>query len=75
MDRNCPREPAYAYVDPDTFFPVEMHEVVNIIALPRGPVVSFRVVMRVVTFEYLPRTAPTARSPTSRRNTRNMSGP
>jgi hypothetical protein len=55
-DPNCPREPAYAYVDPDTFVPVEMHGFI-IFGPPGGPAVSVRLVMRIVTFEYLPRTA------------------
>jgi hypothetical protein len=55
-DPTCPREPAYAYVDPDTFVPVEMHGFL-IIGPPGGPVVWVRLVMRIVTFEYLARTA------------------
>jgi hypothetical protein len=54
-DPSCPHEPAYAYVDPETFLPVEMHGF-GIIGPPSGPVESVRLVTRVVTFEYLPRT-------------------
>jgi hypothetical protein len=55
-DPNCPREPSYAYVDPETFYPVETHGF-GVIAPPGGPGVWVRVVMRYATFEYLPRTA------------------
>jgi hypothetical protein len=54
-DPNCPREPTYAYVDPETFYPVRVES-------PHGyivddSVVQFHFVLRILTFEYLPRTA------------------
>jgi hypothetical protein len=51
----CPREPSYAYVDPETFYPVETH----------GPAIAgvgsrvfarLHIVKRILTYEYLPRT-------------------
>jgi hypothetical protein len=51
----CPGEPAYWYVDPETFYPVETHAP-GVMALP-GRVVRFHVVIRYPVFEYLPRTA------------------
>jgi hypothetical protein len=54
---SCPREPTYAYVDPETFYPVETHGPA-FIALVGGPVVArLHLVVRHLTFEYLPRTA------------------
>ena len=47
----CPHEPIYLYVDPDTFYPVEIHGYGSIDGL------WARVVMRYLTYEYLPRTA------------------
>jgi hypothetical protein len=46
-DQFCLREPTYAYVDPDTFVPVEIHppEYLGVCS-----------VVRFLTFEYLPRT-------------------
>jgi hypothetical protein len=55
-DPSCPREPLYWYVDPGTFYPVET-EGPGAIAPPGRPVVRLHVVMRYLTFEYLPRTA------------------
>jgi hypothetical protein len=55
-DPGCPREPAYWYVDPETFYPVET-DGSGVIAPPGRPVVRLRSVMRYLTFEYLPRTA------------------
>lgn len=46
--RGCPREPAYVYVDPRSFQPVEMH-------LPLGG--GVRDIMRFTTYEHLSRTA------------------
>lgn len=54
-DPSCPREPSYAYVDSETFYPVRLE-------IPRGVIQtgsvvhSFRGVVRTLTFEYLPRT-------------------
>jgi hypothetical protein len=53
----CPREPAYTYVDPETFYPVETDCHCGFIAPPDRPVVRLHIVMRYMTFEYLPRTA------------------
>ena len=47
----CPREPTYLYVDPDTFSPVEIHGYASILGL------WHRIVIRFLTYEYLPRTA------------------
>jgi hypothetical protein len=55
-DPNCPRETPYWYVDPETFYPVETVGS-GVIAPPGGPVVQFHIVIRFLTFEYLPRTA------------------
>jgi hypothetical protein len=71
---NCPREPAYAYVDPDTFFPVEMHGSV-FFGPPAGPVVLVRLVMRIVRFEYLPRTAANLALTNIRAQQPNAAGP
>jgi hypothetical protein len=52
----CPSEPTYVYVDPETFYPVEIH----------GPEIRgagsrlfarLHIVQRILTYEYLPRTA------------------
>jgi hypothetical protein len=48
--------PAFAFVDPETFQPVEIHGRGGI-ALPGAPPVPLRQVDRYLTFEYLPRTA------------------
>jgi hypothetical protein len=47
----CPREPIYLYVDPETFYPVEIHGYGSIDGL------WVRIVTRYLTYEYLPRTA------------------
>jgi hypothetical protein len=53
----CPREPGYAYVDPETFYPVRTESAQGLVARVGGPVlVRFRIVERILTFEYLPRT-------------------
>jgi hypothetical protein len=52
-DAGCPNEPAYMFVDPETFYPVESHGL-GLIVLDR--VAWFRAVRRELTFEYLPRT-------------------
>jgi hypothetical protein len=60
---NCPREPAYAYVDPETFYPVEFVATSYQVEIVGGPGTSsyshvrVRDVMRFSIFEYLPRTA------------------
>jgi hypothetical protein len=53
----CPREPGYAYVDPETFYPVQTESPQGFIAQSGGPVVRLHVVERIVTYEYLPRTS------------------
>lgn len=60
---NCPREPAYVYVDPESFYPVEWVATFYQVEIVGGPgtssysQVGFRDVMRYSVFEYLPRTA------------------
>jgi hypothetical protein len=62
----CPdnRSPSYAYVDPDSFFPVEEHGVGHVGPAPGNKfgdstdrLARFLIVKRYLTFEYLPRTA------------------
>jgi hypothetical protein len=53
---DCSREPSYAYVDPDTFAPVQSESPHGGINPPGGPFVRLHVVMRTLTYEYLPRT-------------------
>jgi HYR domain len=56
-DSNCQRKPAYAYVDPETFYPVQVEcEDCGIIAAPDEPVVRRGMVMHWLTYELLPRT-------------------
>lgn len=47
----CPRESTYLYVDPETFYPVEIHGYASIVGL------WHQIVIRYLTYEYLPRTA------------------
>ena len=60
---NCPRGPVYLYVDPETFYPVEMVATFDQVEIAGGPGTSsyshvrVRDVTRYLTFEYLPRTA------------------
>jgi hypothetical protein len=61
---NCPHEPLYVYVDPETFYPVAFDRTdtqVEIIGGPGGSSshrqVRARDVTRYLKFEYLPRTA------------------
>jgi hypothetical protein len=53
---DCEPEPVYAYVDPETFYPIRV-EGPGAINPPGGPLLKFHVVDRYLTFEYLPRTA------------------
>jgi hypothetical protein len=59
---NCPREPVYAYVDPETFYPVAFDATISQVEIAGGPrgssyrLVRVRDVARYQTFEYLPRT-------------------
>jgi hypothetical protein len=50
----CP--PAFVYVDPETFYPVQTDAFATFAPIG-GPVTRFRSVTRYLTFEYLPRTA------------------
>ena len=54
----CADEPSYAYVDTETFYPVETRGLGGIVPA-RGPVVPLQMVIRFITVEYLPRTAAT----------------
>ena len=60
---NCPRGPVYLYVDPETFYPVEIVATFDQVEIVGGPGTSsyshvrVRDVTRYATFEYLPRTA------------------
>jgi hypothetical protein len=56
---DCPScEPAYVYVDPDTFYPVRTESAIGVSAQAGGPfVVRFHVVQKILTYEYLPRIA------------------
>ena len=53
--RGCPREPLFWYVDPKTFHPVKMEGPAVIDRPGKGPV-RLHVVMRMLAYEYLPRT-------------------
>jgi hypothetical protein len=53
---DCADEPSYAYVDTETFYPVETRGLGGIVP-PGGTAVPLRLVIRYLTFEYLPRTA------------------
>jgi HYR domain len=49
---SCPRKPTYAYVDPETFYPVQIEcEDCGGIALPGRPVMRFHIVTRYLTYE------------------------
>lgn len=56
----CLPEPSYAYVDPETFYPVRLDSPHGAIAPGDGrPIVRVHLVMRTLLFEYLPRTPTT----------------
>jgi hypothetical protein len=55
-DPICASESGYAYVDPETLYPVEMRGLGGIGPVGGRRVVSFHIVDRFVIFEYLPRT-------------------
>jgi hypothetical protein len=59
FDPSCPRKPNYAYVDPETFYPVQIEcEDCGGIALPGRPVLRLHMVTRFLAYEpLLPRTA------------------
>jgi len=52
----CPPQPLYVYVDPDTFYPVEVRAVPDV-NLDGVHVVRVTLDIRYLTYEYLPRTA------------------
>jgi hypothetical protein len=52
----CSQEPGYAYVDPETFYPVRTEGPGFIAQVSGSEVVRLRIVERFLTFEYLPRT-------------------
>jgi hypothetical protein len=56
---SCPRKPNYAYVDPETFYPVQIEcEDCGVIALPGRPVLRLHMLTRFLTYQPdLPRTA------------------
>jgi hypothetical protein len=55
---DCPPQPWYAYVDPETFFPVQIEAASGLTVVLRGRrPLRFDVVQRFLEFEYLPRTA------------------
>jgi hypothetical protein len=56
-DPPCSREPGYAYVAPETFYPVRTEGPGYIAEVGGSEVVRLRIVERFLTFEYLPRTA------------------
>jgi len=55
-DPNCPREPSYAYVDPETFYPVRLESPDGFLFEGGRSVVRFHFVLRFLAFEYLTRT-------------------
>ena len=78
-DDPCPDNPSpsYAYVDPDSFYPVEEHGIGYIGPAPGNEVrdstdrlARFLVVKRYLIFEYLPRTAANVALTTSGHDTR-----
>lgn len=60
---NCPRDPLYAYVDPETFYPILFVSTTSQIEVVGSPSrssysqIRVRDVTHYLTFEYLPRTA------------------
>jgi hypothetical protein len=57
---NCPDppcEPSYAYVDPETFYPLQFEGLHGAILQGDGSVRRFHIVERYLTYEYLPRTS------------------
>jgi hypothetical protein len=53
---DCSREPSYAYVDRETFYPVQLESPHGYITPPNAPAMRLHMVVRTLTFEYLPRT-------------------
>lgn len=52
----CLDDPTYAYVDPETFYPIRIESPHGYAMLPGRPVERADVVVRYLTYEYLPRT-------------------
>jgi hypothetical protein len=52
---DCPPGPTYVYVDPETFYPVEVRAPAAV-GLVNGPVLWHDIVVRYDTYEFLPRT-------------------
>jgi hypothetical protein len=53
----CLPDPSYAYVDPETFYPIRIESPHGLFILPGRPPVRSDVVVQYLTYEYLPRTA------------------
>ena len=53
----CSRKPAYAYVDPETFYPIRIESPHAYVVTPGRPVIRLGVVVRTLAYEYLARTA------------------
>jgi hypothetical protein len=52
----CLADPTYAYVDPETFYPIRIESPHGYAMVPGRPVERADVVVRYLTYEYLPRT-------------------
>jgi hypothetical protein len=52
-----PPRPFYAYMDPETFLPIQIDMPNGIASIVDGQVYRFHIVERYLTYEYLPRTA------------------
>ena len=52
---DCPPKPTYVYVDPETFYPVEVRSPAAV-GFVNGPVLWHDIVVRYDTYEFLPRT-------------------
>ncbi len=72
---SCPSEPGYAYVDPETFYPVEFSGPGGIGPVGGPPVAWFHFVDRFLLFEFLPRTAANLALTDIRAQHPNASGP
>jgi len=78
---NCPRDPQYVYVDPETFYPVQFVATTSQVEIVGGPGrssyshVRARNVTRYLTFEYLPRTDANRRLTDIRAQHPNATGP
>ena len=54
---DCSRGPSYAYLDPESFQPIQEDSPNGVFNFPGSPVVWFHITTRYLTYEYLPRTA------------------